>query len=563
MRKCFLLGQCLLMFNFCFNTARGETANIKLNDAGTEGTGTAIFKNLQDAPGTYLLDVNLPSGWSVVEDATNAVGKAWEKTGDLSGKAVVKSPFRDTGFFGLALKGKMYIKGTKPGEPIPWSAYVDSFYIHSGNEYEKVISPWGQEVSFNAVGGEDDVSWTLTPKAGGTTVKTGTGRTFSITADDFTGENPISPGEYTVAAKDKNNLTDDMTLVIVGVEIIIENPLGESEEPEIPTVHLVGEELRFAPKIIPSELKNEITAYEWSFTEGIGEPDSGDKKDFQTTIISTKSDSDPDVMLHLKLTTSDGNYLEDDRTIKALIPEIVKVNFQNVACSLKSHMDGAIVSSNNIAEWERDFSKDDPKRNCDAAYVKGSKATCKIKCQAGETLTKKTSVLVLAKGKPENLFPDGAYFKDWSEEIHMDDGSPLRESIYQYVNNFDYTWFYKVEKLAGGWGKEIKMKRNPTHHNISITRNTISGPPFQWIVMNLCKLASGLGQNANDKQIVDRIYTDFPDIRASDDLIITNDDWKDMNKLKYGIFGSWTTETILKRKGGMCDGWNDFFPDLA
>ncbi len=167
-----------------------------------------------------------------------------------------------------------------------------------------------------------------------------------------------------------------------------------------------------------------------------------------------------------------------------------------------------------------------------------------------------------ADGNPENLYAKGAYFSDWTETIHMDSGSPLRQSIHQYVGNFDYTWCYRVEKLTEGWGDWVEMSRNPTHHNISIVHTSISGSKYQWVVMNSCKLASGVLSTASDKEIIDQIYKNLPDLRVSDDSIITSDDWADANKLKYGV-GGWTTDDILDNKGGMCGGWCNFFGDLA
>ena len=113
----------------------------------------------------------------------------------------------------------MYIKGTEPGEPIPWYAHVESFYIHSVSpeEYDKVISPWGEDISFKAERGEDTIKWTVT--GGGNVPTLPDGRTVTFGKIGKDGKNPVEPGEYKVKATDKNGLTDDMTLLILKIEL--------------------------------------------------------------------------------------------------------------------------------------------------------------------------------------------------------------------------------------------------------------------------------------------------------------------------------------------------------
>ncbi len=345
--------------------------------------------------------------------------------------------------------------------------------------------------------------------------------------------------------------TTNAPFVVLKVDIV---------DPDEDDVHLDGEEVKFDGELEPTGLSG--VTYAWSVLEGTCDPATATTEDFQTTL---KSDGTIKVKLAV---TVGGTTCEKIRTIKAVIPEITQVNFQGVVCSLKSHVDERIVSSDSVAEWVRPFGQDNVITNDDAVYKRNTSpsgtdaATAKIKCQATNALTHSTSVQVKADGDPENLYSVGTYLSDWTSEINMNSGSPLRQSICQYVNDFDYTWYYRVEKLAGGWGDWVEMKRNPTHHNISIVQTAISGPRYQWVVMNSCKLASGVLSTATDKEIVDEIYKHLPDLRSSDDYIITADDWADVNKLKYGI-GGWSTVDILQNKGGMCGGWFRFFHDLA
>jgi len=345
-----------------------------------------------------------------------------------------------------------------------------------------------------------------------------------------------------------------------------------SPSPEENHIHLKGEEIKWRVKMDP--ICSSGVTWNFSYTQGSGNPSSGsgeqsgDYRDFVSTVTS-------EGFLTVKVEVVVGGFTydtcENERTIKTVVPEVTEVNFQGTACNLKTHVDAYqdnIVSSDTVSEWKRDFGQDAPHTNNNASYKRSwpsdNDATCKIKFQSSDTLSNNTSVQVKADGNPENLYPKGAYFGDWIDEIHMNSGSPLRQSVHQYVNNFDYTWYYRVETLAGpgNWGEWIEMKRNPSHHNISITRDTVSGTLYQWVMMNSCKLASGLTSSATEKQLLDQIYKNLPELRASEDFVITSEDWETANMLKY--YGpTWSTEGILDIKAGMCDGWNDFFCDLA
>jgi len=208
----------------CLFCARmnAEQCKIKLNDSGTSGEGTAVFKNLNDAPGTFTIEVSLPRHYVVVKDGTSPQSP-WTKTSDLSGKATVDSPLRNPEFFGVALKGEMYIPGDGPGNPIAWTAKAGSFYIHSTapeEKYDKVVVAWGKNVTFTSeakeVKVENPVKWTVTKDGGGdgNVPELDDGRTLTIGAEGADGENPVEPGTYTVTAKDKNGLQDSMELVI-------------------------------------------------------------------------------------------------------------------------------------------------------------------------------------------------------------------------------------------------------------------------------------------------------------------------------------------------------------
>ena len=336
-------------------------------------------------------------------------------------------------------------------------------------------------------------------------------------------------------------------------------------EPKEDEVYLAGQSLTFESLVQPSDIPAQH--YLWSVLEGDCEPSSGSGTEFETVLESPGT-----VKVRFEVGFDDGcggtDSYRRERRITVVTPEITQVNFQGTVCTLKSHVDESIVSSDSIPEWTSPFAQDNVTTNNDAAYKRNTSpegtdaATCNIKCQATNPLTHSTSVQVKADGDPENLYPVSAYFNNWSAELNLDQGSPYRQSIYQYVNNFDYTWYYRVEKPTGAWGNWVQMKRNPTHHNISIVHNSISGPQYQWLIMNSRKLASGVLSTATDKQIVDQIYEHLPDSRSSDDCVITNDDWADANKLKYGIPG-WSTVAILNNRGGMCGGWSKFFCDLA
>ena len=152
----------------------------------------------------------------------------------------------------------------------------------------------------------------------------------------------------------------------------------------------------------------------------------------------------------------------------------------------------------------------------------------------------------------------------------MDDGAPFGTSVCQYVNDFDYRWYYQVKSLSGAWGGWVEMNRNPTHHNISVVLSPISaGPRYQWLVMNSCRLATGLDGSANEKQIVDQIFINLPDVRAADGHVITSTDWNSLgNKLTYGDSLSRFTlsdpvRRILFDKTGLCQEMYHFFQQLC
>ncbi len=137
---------------------------------------------------------------------------------------------------------------------------------------------------------------------------------------------PLSTGPFEVTLQgpfdDKSKRPEDY-LKGYGIEIDIVNP-DEND------VHLKGEELIFDGEVEPSVLSG--VTYAWSVLKGTCDPSTATTEDFQTTLKS-------EGIIKVKLAvTIGGTTCEKERTIKTMVPEIYEVNFQDVVCTLITHM---------------------------------------------------------------------------------------------------------------------------------------------------------------------------------------------------------------------------------
>jgi len=219
---------CMLFLSICaYCEDRSAQIGIETENGRKFGKGFASF---QGESSDFKIVARPPAGWKFIAGMTTA-HSGWTLLATDTAEFTVKAPLSSTDFFGLALKGKMEPIPSGTGELgkkeiLDWEAYATGFFIYSvfpEIKFDKVVSPWGQEVSFKAQGGKEPISWTLIPKDGTESVKDGTGREFKITEDDYIGDKQLAPGEYTVTSEDGSN-TDSMTLVIFKLNLRLDRP---------------------------------------------------------------------------------------------------------------------------------------------------------------------------------------------------------------------------------------------------------------------------------------------------------------------------------------------------
>lgn len=360
----------------------------------------------------------------------------------------------------------------------------------------------------------------------------------------------------TLTVKDGATTVDADSLTLVAFKAAI--------EPAQDDAFLKAQEIRFQGTVLPPGLDGVTCA--WSVVSGTCTPSSASSTNFDTTLSSEGT-----IKVRLEVTQG-GVTVTNERTVTALVPEITEVNFQ-VDMALKSYLHywepGRYVSSATVAEWVRPLGQNEPITNNNAAFFRNTSTqgtadvTCKVKCGASTALSDSVAVQIKAEGT-EDLDPVGAYLSGWTNTIYLNSGSPLRTTIHQYVNDFAYTWYYRAENLTNGWGDWTEMNANPTLHNLSVLHGPgCEGTPYQWTAMNACKLADGLSADATDKEIVDQIYFNLPNARASDSMCITSNDWAETNKLRYGVLGVDGIHEMYQAKGAMCGVWRHFFDNVA
>jgi hypothetical protein len=211
----YLLGIALLMAIYVAATEVGPNNGFEQK---------VQFDNYNDGT-SYSVEATPQSGWHFIADDTN-VHNNWSFGTRTSSKAsasvTAKNPVVSPDFFGLALDGYMVPdSGEGSGSKTYWSITTAGFYIHSGSEYSKVVSPWGEDATFTAVGGETPIKWSITKNGTGTgnIPELNDGRTLEVGELGADGKNPVESGEYTVTATDKNGLSDNMKWIIIRADI--------------------------------------------------------------------------------------------------------------------------------------------------------------------------------------------------------------------------------------------------------------------------------------------------------------------------------------------------------
>ena len=291
----------------------------------------------------------------------------------------------------------------------------------------------------------------------------------------------VAPGNvatnYKVRATSKDNTNfytnfyDQVSLTVLKVDIT---------DPAENDVHLKGEEVKFDGEVEPAGLSG--LTYAWSVLEGTCDPATATTEDFQTTLMSEGTNK-------VKLAVAVGGMtFEKIRMIKAVLPEVTKLSWTNDHDLLQ----GA-TGSNQITDpvWIKTLggavTKNEP-----GAYTKDGYATATLEIEGDSLLTHSTSVQVKGDGNTENFDAQGATFHNWtwsSGELQLE-SSPLYASV-NFYDTLDVTWYYCVEKLAGGWGDWVEM--NQSQHVLYTTLTTPTSPeatPHVVIISNACHWAA-------------------------------------------------------------------------
>lgn len=251
-------------------------------------------------------------------------------------------------------------------------------------------------------------------------------------------------------------------------------------DPDENDVHLVGEEVKFDGELEPTGLSG--VTYAWSVLEGTCAPATATTEDFQTTL---KSEGTIKVKLEV---TIGGTTCEKIRTIEAVLPEVTRLSWKNDHALLEGASGSSAITD---PVWVKTLGGGVTK-NKPGAYTKDGYATAELEIEGDSPLTHSASVQVKGDGNTENFAAQGATFHNWtwsSGELQLE-SSPLYASV-NFYDTLDVTWYYRVEKLAGGWGDWVEM--NESTHLLYTTLTTPTSPeatPHEVIIDYACRWAA-------------------------------------------------------------------------
>lgn len=251
-------------------------------------------------------------------------------------------------------------------------------------------------------------------------------------------------------------------------------------DPDENDVHLVGEEVKFDGELEPTGLSG--VTYAWSVLEGTCDPATATTEDFQTTL---KSEGTIKVKLEV---TIGGTTCEKIRTIEAVLPEVTRLSWKNDHALLEGASGSSAITD---PVWVKTLGGGVTK-NKPGAYTKDGYATAELEIEGDSPLTHSASVQVKGVGNTENFAAQGATFHNWawsSGELQLE-SSPLYASV-NFYDTLDVTWYYRVEKLAGGWGDWVEM--NGSTHLLYTTLTTPTSPeatPHEVIIDYACRWAA-------------------------------------------------------------------------
>ena len=252
-------------------------------------------------------------------------------------------------------------------------------------------------------------------------------------------------------------------------------------DPEEDDVHLVGEEVKFDGEVEPAGLSG--LTYAWSVFEGTCEPAAATTEDFKTTLKSEGT-----IKVKLAVTVG-GATCEKYRTIEAVLPEVTKLSWKNDHALLEGASGSSAITD---PVWVKPSAGSSP-RMIPETYTKDGYATAELEAEGDSPLTHLTSVQVKGYGNTVDFAVQGATFHNWiwsSGELQLEDSSPLYASV-NFYDTLDVTWYYRVEKLAGGWGDWVEM--NKSTHLLYATLTTPTSPearPHEVIIDSACRWAA-------------------------------------------------------------------------
>jgi hypothetical protein len=262
-------------------------------------------------------------------------------------------------------------------------------------------------------------------------------------------------------------------------------------------VHLKGEEVKFDGVLEPSGLSD--VTYAWSVLEGVCDPSAAFTEDFQTTLKSNGT-----IKVKLAVTIS-GTTFEKIRTIKAVLPEVTKLSWENDHALLLGS-----VGSNAVTDpvWIKTLGGAVTK-NQPGAYTQGGFAIAELEIKGNLPLAHSTTVQVKGDGNKANFFAQESAFQNWtwsSGELQLYSSS-LSNSV-NFFDTLDVTWSYQVKNLSGGWGEWVEM--NQSKHILYITLATPVTPeakPHVTILDYACRWATN--RNTEDEVCVGILNNGF------------------------------------------------------
>jgi hypothetical protein len=205
--------------------------------------------------------------------------------------------------------------------------------------------------------------------------------------------------------------------------------------------------------------------YAWSVIEGTCDPATAITQDFQTTLKSEGT-----IKVKLAVTVG-GTTCEKIRTIKSILPEVTKLSWKNDHDLLQGSTGSSTITD---PVWIKTLggavTKNEP-----GAYDKGDDATAELEIEGDSPLTHSASVQIKGIGNTENFAAQSATFHNWtwsSGELQLE-SSTLYESV-NFYDTLDVTWYYRVQKPAGGWGDWVEM--NQSQHLLYTTLTTPTSP---------------------------------------------------------------------------------------